>query len=175
MADTIQTSVAITKSNVFTQVFANIYNLINNRSNIPDPNDSSGNRKFVYIKEPNFSSDNFQGFPLIIVQDEGHSQGNKTADATKAFISDEITIIAMAQDKEADGVGNPSGFATLNTISDYILEVLNNTSNSRTLRSNGIRNKEFSAIDFDWGLVDNKPIFRREFHLRFSNQLRVIA
>ena len=53
-------SVAITKSNIFTQVFANIFNLINTRGNVPDPNDSSGNRKFVYShREPNYQSRNF--------------------------------------------------------------------------------------------------------------------
>lgn len=165
-------SVLITKDNVFTQAYANVYNLINNRNNIPDPADAAGNRKFVYTREPNFLADNFAGFPLIIVQDESHSQGKKVADNTKAFFTDETTIIVMMQDgifKTGDG------FSILNSISDSILKTLNDKVNSQNLRDNGLRNKEFSSVDFDWGEVDGKPVFRREFNLRFSNQLRVIA
>lgn len=171
----VQTSVAITKSNVFTQVHANIYNLVNNRSNVPDPNDSTGARKFVYTREPNFMAKNFKGFPLIVVQDEKHSQEtNAVADGTKAFSIDELRIIVMAQDKVADSSGNPSGFDTLNTISDDILETLNNTTNASTLRNNGLKHHEFSSVDFEWGEIDGQPVFRREFILRFK-QMRVIS
>lgn len=170
----ILSSVVITKSNVFTQTFANIFNLINNRSNVPDPNDSTGDRKFVYTREPNFMSDNFEGYPVIYFDERKYSQKKKTADGTKAIVTDEIKIIVMSQDKHADSSGDPSGLDTLNNISDDILETLNNKINSMTLRNNGLSNKEFTSVDFDWGEQDGKKIFRRDFPLIF-NSMRIIA
>lgn len=166
-------SAVITKSNVFTQVFANIYNLINDRDNVPNPNDSTGNTKFVYShREPNFMSTNFPGYPCIIVGGADLSQNEKTVSSTKAFMTDEIVIVVMSQDKVSDGSGNPSGADTLNSISDDVLEVLN--ANNGTLRNNGMSNREISGTDFDWGEIDGQQVFRREITLTF-NQLRTVA
>ena len=171
----IATSVAITKDNYFTQIHANIFNLINNRSNVPLPSGVPSNHKFVYVREPNYMSDNFQGFPFIIVPDPETSQANKTADGTKAFQEESFEIIIMTSDNKSDSDGNPTGAQQMRDIKTNILKTLNNKTISQTLRNNGLRNKTFPSISPDWGEVDNKPIFRTEFNLRFSNQLRVIA
>ena len=169
-----QESVAVTKENIFTQPHANVYNLINNRTNVPDPNDSTGKRKFVYVKEPNFMAVNFAGFPCISVSQDDYSQGDKVASATKAKVIDTIQIIVMTQDKKGDSSGDPSGAAQLDEISNNIIKTLNNLTNSASLRNNGLKNKQFTSAKFDWGELDGKAIFKREFSLRFS-QLRVIA
>ncbi len=166
-------SAVITKSNVFTQVFANIYNLINDRTNIPNPNDSTGNTKFVYShREPNYMSTNFSGYPFIIVESTNLNIPKKTASTTKGFTSYEINIIIMSQDKVSDGSGNPSGADTLNSISNDVLEILN--ANHISLRNNGLRNMIISGTDFDWGEVDGQQTFRREITLLFD-QVQVIA
>lgn len=169
----VQEAVVITESNVFNQVIANVYSILNNRSNVPDPADSTGKRKFVYVREPQLGR-NFAGFPFIVVSHEDYSQGNKNADATKAFTRDTISIIVMTQDDNSDNSGNPSGAAQLDEISSNILKTLNDKTNSATLRNNGLRNKEFTSADFEWGEIEGKRIFRREFTLQFSG-LRKIA
>lgn len=171
----VPTSVAITKDNLFVQTHANIFNLINDRSNVPDPADSTGVRKFVYTREPNTMANNFAGYPFIIVPYPEFSQDAKVADATKAFQSDEFTITIYTQDKASDGSGNPSGARQAADITTNIVKTLNNKSNSQTLRNNGLRNKSFTKVDFDWGELDQKRIFKRELTLRFANQLRTIA
>ena len=170
---TIPVSVVITKSNVFTQTFANIFNLINNRSNVPNPNDISGNIKFVYShREPNFMADNFKGFPLIVIEGINLSQDNQTANETKAIVSYEINLIIMSQDKNSDGSGNPSGADTLNSISDNIIKTLN--ANRVSLRNNGMKNMTINKTDFDWGEADGNPIFRREITLQFSQYQNIL-
>ena len=171
----IATSVAITKDNYFTQIHANIFNLINNRSNIPLPDGLPSAHKFVYVREPNYLSRNFDGFPFIIVPDPEVSQDKKTADATKAFQSETFEIVVMTSDKNSDSDGNPVGTQQMRDICTNIVKTLNDITNSKTLRNNGLRNKEFPSITLDCGELDEKPIFRREFSLRFSNQLRVIS
>lgn len=168
-------SVLITKDNLFVQVHANIYNLLNNRSNVPDPADSTGERKFVYTREPNSESRNFAGYPYIVVPYPEFSQGNKTADGTKAFQDDSFEIIVMTQDKTSDSQGNQSGARQLADIKTNLLKTLNNKTNAQTLRNNGLRNRTIPSATFDWGEEDGKQIFRTEFNLRFNNQLRTIA
>ena len=168
-------SVLITKDNLFVQVHANVYNLINNRSNVPDPNDDSGNRKFVYVREPNYMGTNFAGFPYVQVPYSEYEQGNKTVDASKAYTSDSFEIIIMTSDKSSDSEGNPSGARQMADIKTNILKTLNNKTNAQTLRNNGLRNRMFPSVTFDWGEVDGKHIFRTEFNLMFNNQLRRIA
>ena len=168
-------SVVITKDNYFTQIHANIFNLINNRSNVPDPNDTTGNRKFVHVREPNYMSSNFVGFPFIVVPDPETSQENKTADGSKAFQSESFEIIIMTQDKTSDSDGYPLGAQQMRDIKTNIKKTLDNKTNSQTLRNNGLRNKTFPSITIDWGEVDGKRIHRTEFNLRFEKQLRTIA
>lgn len=175
---TINTSVAITKDNYFTQVHANIFNLLNNRSNVPDPADSTGNRKFVHTREPNYMSANFDrnaGFPFIVVPDPETSQDKKNADGTKAFQEESFEIIVMTQDKSSDETGDPTGAQQMRDIKTNIKKALDNKTNSQTLRNNGLRNKTYPSITQEWGEVDGKKMFRTEFNLRFSNQLRVIT
>ena len=175
---TINTSVAITKDNYFTQIHANIFNLINNRSNVPDTDDSTGNRKFVHVREPNYMSANFDknaGFPFIVVSDPETSQANKTSDGTKAFQDESFEIIIMTQDKNSDETGDPTGAQQMRDIKTNIKKTLDSTTNSKTLRNNGLRNKTFPSITQEWGEIDGKKMFRTEFNLRFNNQLRVIA
>lgn len=171
----VESSAVITKDNYFTQIHANIFNLINNRSNVPLPDGLPTGHKFVYVREPNYMSLNFNGFPFIIVPDPEVSQGDKTADASKAFQSESFEIIIMTSDKSSDGEGNPVGTQQMRDIKTNILKTLNDKTNSKTLRNNGLRNKTFPSITLDWGEIDQKPMFKTEFNLRFSNQLRVIA
>ena len=171
----VESSQVITKDNYFTQIHANIFNLINNRSNVPLPSGVLSTHKFVYVREPNYMSDNFNGFPFIIVPDPEVSQGDKVSDASKAFQDESFEIIIMTSDNKSDSDGNPVGAQQMRDIKTNIIKTLNNISNSKTLRNNGLRNKTFPSITVDWGEVDNKPIFRTEFNLKFLKQLRVIA
>ena len=171
----VENSARVTKDNYFTQIHANIFNLLNNRSNVPDPVDTSGNRKFVYVREPNYMALNFERFPFIVVPDPETSQGNKVSDASKAFQDESFEIIIMTSDKVSDSDGHPLGAQQMRDIKTNIKKTLDDLSNSRTLRNNGLRNKTYPSITNDWGEVDGKPIHRTEISLRFSNQLRVIA
>jgi len=174
----VATSVVITKDNLFTQLHANIFNLLNNRTNVPDParpNDTgtTRTRKFVYVREPNWSASNFAGFPALVVSDPKHSQNNKTADSSKAFQTDEFLLTIYAQDKTSDSDGDASAGQQIRDITTDIVNTIND--NYFTLRNNGLRNSIFDTIDFpEWGEVDGKPVAKREITLRFSNQLRRI-
>ena len=89
----------ITVSKTFSQPFWNIYNLINNRSNVPDPIDATGDRKFVYRRQPNFGR-NFAGFPFIIVRGTKPTSGPGSANKSKIFKDYDNMIEVYAQDTD---------------------------------------------------------------------------
>lgn len=162
-------------SKLFSQSHANIYNLINNRSNVSDPADSTGSRKFVYVREPKNLGRNFAGFPFIVIPSFSLSQSNLTIDASKSTITFDITIIVYSQDKDANTAGNPSGSEQLNEISDNIIKTINNKSNRDTLRTQGMAHFEVSDSDFDYDELDGKSVYIREFTLSFRKILKVVA
>ena len=171
----VESSTRITKDNLFTQTHANIFNLINNRSNVPDPADPNGKRKFVYVRDPNWSSLTSKGFPLIVVLDPEYFQGEKTSSGTKAKTGDTFTIKIYTQDKNSDSDGDPNGAQQMRDITTDVVKTLNDTSNSQILRDNGLKNKTISRVDYpDWGEVDGKPVAKRELQIPFQ-QLRSIA
>lgn len=167
-------SVAITKDNYFTQIHANLFNLINNRSNVSLPSGLPSNHKFIYTREPLLGR-NFNGFPFIIVPDPETSQDKKTSDGTKAFQDESFEIIIMTSDSISDSDGHPLGAQQMRDIKTNILKTLNNKTNAQTLRNNGLRNRTFPSITLELGDIQGKTIFRTEFNLRFNNQLRVIS
>jgi hypothetical protein len=171
----IASSNAITYEKIYSQSHANLYNLINTRSNVPDPADSSGNRKFVYVREPRTLGRNFAGYPCIIIPSFSVSQSGSSVDRRLGLLTYEVNIRIWTQDRESNSVGNPSGAEQLNTISDDIIETLNNKTNRDLLRVRGMSNFEIVDSDFDWDEIEGKTLYMREFTIIFSRRLMVAA
>lgn len=169
---TISSSGSITYEKIYSQSHANLFNLINARSNVPDPADSDGLRKFIYVREPRIGG-NFAGFPIIIIPSFSVSQSNSSADASRALLTYDIDIRVWSQDKDSDSSGNPSGAEQLNLISDNIIKTIN--ANRDTLRNYGMSNFGLSDSDFDYDEFEGKSIYIREFTLTFSSRLQVAA
>ena len=166
---TILSSAKVTASAIQNQSFANIYNLINNRSNISDPADSSGLRKFVYVRLPNIGRGNV-GFPFIVVHRIKPSKSTNTVSVTKSFMSYDMVISVYSQDSASDSLGNPSGAEQCNQITDNITKTLNNATNRKTLITQGMAHLEFD-IDTSEEDYNGRTVFISEFDIRFENTL----
>ena len=163
-------SARITYTNIARQSFWNLYNLINNRSNIPDPNNSAGTRKFVYQSRiPNLGR-NFAGFPFILVSRSKPSKGKTTADLSKKFHSFDFTVTVYSQDTDSDSSGNPSGAETADTITNSIINTLDNPTNRKTLLNYLMGSLEYD-IDTNEDELEGKAVFITEFDIRFENNL----
>ena len=160
----------ITISKTFSQPFWNLYNLINNRSNVPDPNDDKGNRKFVYRRQPNFGR-NFAGFPFIIVRSTKPTSGAGTADRSKVMKDYDNMIEVYAKDTESDEVGDPAGAETRDQIANDIAKTLDNQANRKTLRNNGQSNIVYDYDPDDEAELDGKTLFAGMFDLRSERNL----
>ncbi len=167
-------SARINSGNIIRQSVSNIYNLINSRSNVPDPNDDDGERKFVYInKLPNTTARNFKGFPFILVSTVRPTKRPGSASFSKSFIDYDVFITVYSQNKGHESEGTPLGAEMRDTISDSVNEALNSASNQKTLLYQGMGR---IAFDMDFEEEDNfddynKTVFIAEFDVRFENNL----
>ena len=155
------------------QSFANLYNLINNRSNIPDPADNKGIRKFVHVRIPRRGR-NFPGFPFIVISRTRSSKGLSTASLTKSFMSYDFTITVYSQDKDSDSEANANGAEQNNDITEDIMATLNNSTNRKSLINNRMANMEYN-IDTDEDEFEGKSVFISEFDLRFEETLLTVS
>ncbi len=160
----------ITASKIFSQPFWNIYNLLNDRSNVPDPNDKTGARKFVYRRQPNFGR-NFAGFPFIIVRGTKPTSGPGSANKSKIFKDYDNMVEVYAQDTDSDTTGNPAGAETRDQIADNIVNTLDNQTNRKTLRNNGQGHIVYEVDIDDEAELDGKTLFAAMFDLRSERNL----
>ena len=160
-------SARITSSNIVKQPFWNLYNLVNNRSNVPDPNDSSGNRKFVYRRIPH---DMHKKFPFIVINRTKPSKGKGVADLTKNFYSFDFTLTIYTKDQDADGSGDPTGADSADIISNNISNTLVSSTNQKTLMSYGMHDLTYN-INNDEDELEGKSIFLTEFEISFNSGL----
>ncbi|MHA1827952.1 MAG: hypothetical protein ACTSX6_04810 [Candidatus Heimdallarchaeaceae archaeon] len=167
----ISSSARVTASTLSSQSFANIYNLINDRNNVPDPNDSTGTRKFVYTSMPDVRSSAFQGYPFIVVQRTKPKKRKGSADLSKSMIDYDVNILVYAKDIGGDSSGNKTAVAQNETISNSIMSTLNSAANQKALLNYGMKDLEFNMDVDDDVDEEGKTVFLTEFDIRFVNNL----
>ena len=166
----------ITVSKTFSQPFWNLYNLINNRSNVPDPihpkdtSETPRSRKFVYRRKPNFGR-GFLGFPFIIVRSTKPTSGAGSADRSKVMKDYDNMIEVYAQDTSSDETGDPAGAETRDQIANNIAKTLDNVTNRKTLRNNGQSNIVYDYDPDDEADLDGKTLFAGMFDLRSESNV----
>lgn len=168
-------SARITSSKVFSQSFANIYNLLNNRVNVQDPlhptdTETKRSRKFVYRRQPNFGR-NFGGFPFIIIRATMPKSKTGSADASRTMKDFFHDIEVYAQDTRSDELGDPAGAETRDQIVDDIVKTLDNTANKKALSYQGQGRMGYEVEIDDEADLDGKTLFAAMFDLRFENSL----
>ena len=160
-------SIKIDKSNLYSQAYANIYNLINTRTNVVDPIDSTGVRKFVYSRDPRVQGRGFRGYPIIIVNPIGIPFSNPSFNRKSKDLEFSITIEIWSSD---DIVGRSDlGAQYLDTISDDLVEALE--TNKSTLAGYGLHNMVIESSPADNADVGNTFVFTRMFTITFENRM----
>ena len=149
----------VTKENLVSQPYANIYNLLNNRNNVQDPLDSSGIRKFIYSRSPDENSNNFAGYPYIIISrgSPKRDDGEDSCDETKGDLIWEFEVMIRSSDKTRVSPGN--GAYSCEQITNNILKTINNVSNRTTLRNYATDIMGISVDDFDTIELSNDVVF----------------
>ncbi len=160
-------STTIEKSNLYSQAYANIYNLINTRTSVTDPIDSTGSRKFIYGRDPRVQGRGFKGYPFVIVNHVDVPFDNPSFNRKIKDTEFRITIEVWSSD---DIVGRQDmGAQYLDSISDDVAETLN--SNESTLAGYGLHNMRIESSPADTIEVVNNFIFTRTFTISFENRM----
>lgn len=166
---------AVLYNNLLSESWQNIYDLINNKSNVADPlTTSSEKRKWVYSRVPDIKAADFKGFPFIVIHPSTGSfgdmqTGNRRIQAGTVFT---IEIEIFTCDR---GFGNQDakGMAHLDAISDDVMECLNTAANRNTLSGNGLRFAKPNVANVSTEELDNTLIYRRSFIITFRGAKKV--
>jgi len=161
----------ITFSNIVSQSWQNIYDLINTRTNVVDPLDSLGNRKMVYSREPSQKGRDFTSYPYVIVHPVTADFVNRSLDSNKANVEWEIELEVHSSDnmlhKDHSGKGN----AYANQLSDDVIQTLNDSTNRITLRGFGMSTIQPNLVSTDVVNIKGDIIFVRRFVIPFKKRL----
>ena len=152
---------------MYSQAYANIYNLINTRTNVVDPVNSAGSRKFVYTRDPRVQGRGFKGYPFIIINPVDIPFNNPSFNRKTKDTEFRLTIEVWSSD---DIVGRQdNGAQYLDSISDDVVEALN--ANESTLAGYGLHNMKIESSPADTIEVVNNFIFTRTFTISFENRM----
>ena len=174
------TSDSILKSNLLTQAYWNVYNLVNTRSNVADPNPdgASGKRKFVYSREPKTSALSFKGYPFVIIHPAKTNFSRRNLARTFAQVDWEMIVEVRSADtfRSEDVATDPqgAGLSWLDGISDDVLEAFNSRTNKNTLETYGMYFVSPEVGSVDTIETENEVVYVREIRLGFRNALLTV-
>ena len=159
----------VSYSNLFSQSYINLFNLINNRSNIPDPLGYK-DRDFVYKKEPDVRDRDFKDYPFIILKLSKNSPENLSLSNTKG----DMLILFECEIRSSnrmDGKHSGKGAEYLDAISNNLFSTLLSESNKRTLRGYTLYNLNLDTTDTDIVDVEGEQIYVRRFIISFKTRM----
>lgn len=166
----------VTYSNIFSAPRANIVALIDNKSNVADPITSvSEFRKWIYSRDPDVKSNNFKGFPLIIIHASDFGTEEQGSCDMKSKPVDWSTEIEILTCDRGYGSKDGMGMSHMDSISDDIATTLFNAANRQTLQSNGLFNLTFTSSSITPEIIGEQLVYRRAFVVNLKTRLRVSA
>lgn len=172
------TAVRLTYVNQFTQAWQNLKDLIDNRSNVPDPsmaNNSSSFRKFVYTRDPDVKGAGFDEFPYIVLPPADVStSGKQTLDARHGPVGYSVALEVVTCDRNF-GNRDGQGATDNDTIANEIFETLNDVTNRATLRSNGMVELRMTASPAVPEPFKETLCYRRTITITFATKMATVS
>jgi len=172
----IMTQNTLTKSKLKSYAYNNVFDVINNRSNIPDPkNPNNLDRKFVYKNDPWSKGSDYDGYPYIIVRRPKISYSAVSADGKTKTISFEFSItVRTAMEGAMNKFNDSTGVTNMDDIQDDLEEVFNDETIKQSLRDLNMYSFDLST-DNDDEFIDGlkKHVFESEFTLKCMTRFTV--
>jgi len=166
----------VTYTNLLSESWQNVYDLINNKSNVADPTTSSSEfRKWIYTREPDIKAGDFSQFPYIIVHPAAvNFPGRKTLDRKKSLIAWNIQVEVVTCDRAFNGTDG-KGATHNDAISDDILQTFLSVTNRNTLSTNSMKFSDPNASMAVPEVLANTLVYRRTIFLPFMTIKEVSA
>ena len=155
--------------------YDNIYELINTRSNIPDPRNRPSSQKLIYKYDP-LDSVNAQivniGFPHVVlspVQGLVPSQ-ESTRGSTKRYAWTQAILVRSLR-FGASGSNPETGMNDLNDLSDSFTEYFNSAAGKNELSDLKIKNVKLTKVSSTPNMYDAIEYYETEFQLTYNARL----
>ena len=165
------------RTNLLTQGWQNIYDLVNTRSNVADPLQASNQfRKFVYSRDPDVKATDFAGYPFVIVHQAMMNVARERAsvDMKSKMLIFTVEIEVVSSDR-GQGNENDKGLTYNNQISDDIAETFNSKTNKIILHDNAIYFANLLTAAVVPEPRAKEMTYRRSFILGFQAKIQVSA
>lgn len=167
------TASTVEYDNLYSESWNNIYQML--LAQLDDPSDPSGNRKFIYVRNPDVKSLTFKDYPYVVVPPVEVTFGDKESLNRKSSMVNFNMEIEVVTADRAYGSRDAKGAVDNDTISDQLVEILNDATNRKTLSSNGLNFIRPNSTPATPETENNTLVFRRSFILSFSSRKRISA
>ena len=164
---------AITSSTIFSNPYELVLSILDTRSNVTDPKDNTGARKFVYTSDPFNKAFDFGEYPYLYVKFPVLDQTNHSANSKHHWMNYTMTLYARTI---KDGSGNSrtdAGITDMKSIVDDILETFNKSSVKAQIRGAGMANLMIDLISADTIVSNQQDIFESEFEVDWNFRMQV--
>jgi len=156
------------------QPFLNIFSIIDTRTNISDPRDSTGGRKFVYDSDPYIKGLDFGDFPYIVVKMPIIEKSAPTTDGKHKNILWTQNIIIRTVRKGSSGGGKvDTGRTDMLTIEDDLNETFMNATIKQDLHNNGYKKINLDKINADTDNISQEDVYESEYVLTYQQRMRI--
>ncbi len=167
----------VTYSNLFSEPRNNVKTLINNSSNVSDPLITSAEfRKWIYSRFPDVKSNDFAGYPFIVLKstDLDIELEEGSADGRSRFVNWDIDIEVYTSDR-SEGGQSGKGLSHMESISDDIVQTLMNITNRKNLKALGMSSESVNPSEISEQPLKNELTYKRIIPVSFRNRLKVSA
>lgn len=154
--------------------YDNIFEVIDTRTNVADPKDSNGNRKFVYDHAPEVKGSDFGGYPCIFVNMPVIEHDEQSVDGTMRFVSGTIEIITRASIFGTNNFDSSVGRKDILNIGSDLIKTFNSSSVKQQLRTAGMYKVVLNKTTQDTLDIDQEPIFEGIYKLTFEARKKVV-
>jgi len=163
----------ITKSKIESNAYTNVYELMNNRSNIADPRGSSAEKRpFILDSDPLAKSIEFSGFPYIVLELPTLEYSRKTTDGKSKFIKWMHKIIIRTAKDGSAGSRIDIGRTDMLNICDDLNEMFNSDNIRKEFRQLGQEDITLIKTGTDVLSIDQKMVYESTYELSYITRLQ---
>ena len=169
----------ISSTNIESAAYANVFSVIDNRTNIVDPrqkgftNATTQKRPFVYDYDPFMRSINHKDMPYNILLLPNPEYSKFSADGKTKFVTWKQTIIVRTTRAGASNQDTDIGRNDMLDICDDLQETFNSKSIRQTFLGNNMYEMNLVKSDSTFDVIENVEIYESTFELTYMVRLVV--
>lgn len=171
------TATEITKNNIDSAPYNNIFDVINTRSNVNDPRDveNKKTRKFVYDSDPFENAIDFSYLPYIILFPQTHEYENNVSSVNGQCkrVGWSHRIIVRTVREGSGNSGTDIGRTDIQSISDDLISTFNDDTIRGNLNRANMQFMNLNKIDSDSTTIEDRDVYEVIFELSYETRLKV--